>query len=191
MLEMRKTFPGKKPDDKIVVFAKKHWIKYALIIGICLLLCIPVLVLLISLALNYMTLELSYAIILTFGVSAYLLVALALIFHAFVDYYLDVLIVTEERIIYVRQNGYLFQQVDEVHLQDIEEVGVDLKGIWRSFFNYGNIVIHSGSDIGVLNIDSVKDPKKIARIIMDLHKEHLERSHEEKDEKKELEIKEL
>lgn len=173
MLEMRKIFPGKKEGDKIVVFAKKHWMKYALVIAICLLLIIPIGILIFLLVLNNLAIETFYVEILTFGISAYLLTALALIFHAFVDYYLDALIVTEDRIIYVRQNGYIFQQIDEIHLKDVQEVGVDLKGFWRSFFNYGNIVINSGSDVGVLIVDSLKEPHKIARTIMDLHQNHI------------------
>lgn len=182
MLEMRKTFPGKKPDDKIVIFAKKHWMKYALVIGICLLLVIPIGILIFVLIINNLAIEAVYAEVLTLGISAYLLIALALIFHSFVDYYLDILIVTDDRIIYVRQNGYIFQQIDEIHLKDVQEVGVDLKGFWRSFFNYGNIVINSGSDVGVLIVDSLKEPHKIARTIMDLHQDHIAKPKEKKEE---------
>jgi len=170
---LEQSFPGKKSGDEIKLYAKKHWGTYAVVVLVSLLASSIPAIFLIVIMLARADVDMIYAQIITVAVGAYILLILAIAFHAFVDYYLDTLVVTDERIIYIRQNGFLFQQIDEIHLSDIEEVGVDIKGALPSFLNYGNIIIHSGSDVGILTVESVPRPKELARKIMDLHFQHL------------------
>lgn len=174
MLEIPQKFPGEREGDKVVLFVRKHWIKYAIVFLVSLVLFAIPLIALIFFLLNTADTTAFSAELLTVGISTYVLIMMGLILHAFVDFYLDMLVITQDRVIYVRQNGFFNQQIDEVHIWDVDECGVDIKGFLKSMLCYGDLVIHTGNDAAILTVDDVPHPDKIAQRIMHLHKEHVE-----------------
>jgi hypothetical protein len=119
--------------------------------------------------------------IITVSIGIYLLIVLALIIQAFVDFYLDLLIVTEDRVILVRQNGYFNQQIDESHISDIDEVGVDVSGIINSAIGCGNVIIHMGNDEAILTVADIQNAEKVSREIMQLHKTYIDKTDPKKE----------
>lgn len=170
MIERPITFPGKKDDDEIILFVRKYWIKYFFIaLFACLVISIPfILVLSFLFNASLTNMQVEYATII---LSIYFLILLGLVLYAFVDYYLDIFILTQDRVVFVRQNGFFNRQIDEVYYKDVDEVGVDVKGFLKSTFNYGDLVLHPGNDLAVLTVDGIHEPHKVARLIMDKHKE--------------------
>jgi len=167
MIEVPQKYPGKRSDDQVIIFARKHWIKYAFLflIGLLLAMAVP-LIFIVFFYLRWYSMSVEA---LTIGISCYLMIILGLVLHTFVDYYLDMFIVTQDRIILVRQNGFFNQQHDEMNIDNIDEIGVDVKGLVRSVFDYGDIVLHSGSDEAVLTIHDIGNPNTISKKIMELH----------------------
>lgn len=174
MIEIPLKFPGKREGDKVVFFVHKHWIKYVVTsIVTILLLSIPIIAIILYLQ-NNLGHNLLSAEIITIGIGIYLLIVMAIIIQAFVDFYLDIFVATEDRVIFVRQNGFFNQQIDVAHIWDIDEVGVDVKGFLNSVLDCGDLVIHMGNDEAILTVNDIKNPNKIGQEIMRLQKEHVE-----------------
>ena len=182
MIEIPQKYPGKEEGDKVVLFVRKHWVKYLVVSIVSILLfSIPVIGIIVYL-LNKSEIDPMSIEIITASVGVYLLVVMALILEAFVDFYLDMFIITEDRVVFVRQNGMFNQQIDEAHLSDISEVGVDVKGFINSIVGCGDVIVHMGNDEAILTIDDVQNAEKIAREIMRLHKEHVGKKSKEQGE---------
>lgn len=190
MIEIPQNFPGQQEGDKVVLFVHKHWIKYV-VTGIfsILLASIPLIGIILYVSNNPSTDLISIEVI-TVSIGIYLLIVMCLIIAAFVDFYLDLLVITEDRVVFVRQNGYFNQQIDEAHIAAIDEVGADVKGLINSVLNCGDVVIHMGNDQAVLTVEDVQDPEKISKEILRLHKEYLDKNGYKKDEKDEIQNKE-
>lgn len=171
MIEIPRKYPGKQDDDKVVLFVRKHWIKYLVVSIVSLLLFSIPLVAIIIYLLNKPVVDPMTTEIVTVSIGVYLLIVMGLILQAFVDFYLDMFIITEDKIIFVRQNGFFNQQIDESHIAEISEVGVDIKGIINSVVGCGDVVVHMGNDEAILTIDDIQHPEKVAKEITRLHKE--------------------
>lgn len=175
MIELPTKFPGQKEGEQINFIIKKHWIRYAFVLAFSFFAALIPFIIVFYYILQSDQISSVLIQYLTLGIGIYLLVLMALSFYVFVDYYLDMFIVTDERIVYIRQNGFFNHQFDELNFQDVDEVGVDVKGILRSFFDYGNLIIHSGNELAVLTIDSIPHPIQASEKIMSLHKEYIEK----------------
>jgi len=118
-------------------------------------------------------------LIFVFGIF-YLLSILIFYIH-FIDYYLDVWIVTNDRIIDIEQFGLFSRTVSEVDLFRIQDVTSTVHGIFPTFFNYGDLHIKTASS----NIDvifrKIKDPNIIREQLIKLS--DTDRKHHYSDEK--------
>jgi hypothetical protein len=65
------------------------------------------------------------------AVSAYVFFVWLLFFFSLVDFILDVWIITDQRIIDVRQNGFFSRSVSEVRLSRIQDISSEIHGFWR------------------------------------------------------------
>jgi len=75
--------------------------------------------------------------------SIYLLLVLVLFLAQFIDYYLDVWIITNERIIDINQAGLFKRTVGELDLEKVQDAGSEIKGFFATFFNYGDVEIQT------------------------------------------------
>ena len=97
-------------------------------------------------------------------------------YNAFIDYYLDVWIVTNKRIIGIEQNGLFNREVYEQNIENIQEVSGNQKGYLQTFFNYGDVLIQTASDKPLASFEKVPFPfqisQKINKIMEQYKKEH-------------------
>jgi membrane protein YdbS with pleckstrin-like domain len=77
--------------------------------------------------------------------SIYYLSILLFFYAQFITYYLDVWVVTNDRIIDVEQLGLFSRTISEVDLFRIQDVTSDIHGVFATFFNYGNVAIKTAS----------------------------------------------
>lgn len=71
------------------------------------------------------------------------LYTLGFTFLIWMDWYLDVWIVTNERIVDIIQSGLFGRDVSEFRLDRIQDVTVHAKGIFATIFNYGDVRIQT------------------------------------------------
>ena len=112
--------------------------------------------------------------------SAWYLFALLLFFTNFVDFFLDVWIVTNERIIAIVQHGIFHREVSQTRLYQVQDVRSSVKGPIQMLFSYGDLHVETaGLGHGDFHFDNIPRPNDIARKIMELA-ESDRKYHEEK-----------
>ena len=100
--------------------------------------------------------------------SIYYLSIYLFVYGYFVDFYLDMWVVTNDRIIDIEQKGLFSRTVSELDLYRIQDVTVDVKGIFATMFNYGNVTIKTSSDNTHIIFQNVSDPNDIRQALIAL-----------------------
>ncbi len=102
--------------------------------------------------------------------SVYYLTVWLVAFTAFIDYYLDFWIVTNDRIINVEQR--LFSRtISELDLFKIQDVTGQSKGFLETMFDYGNVYVQTAGATGRFNFEEVPGPREVASKIIALAEE--------------------
>lgn len=83
--------------------------------------------------------------ILVLSASAYLLSIYLFIFAQFIDFYLDVWIITNDRIVDIEQFNLFARTISELDLFRIQDVTTDVHGFFPTLFDYGNVTIKTAS----------------------------------------------
>ena len=112
------------------------------------------------------------AIFLLFG-ATWLLVLWIIFFMAWTDYYLDVLVITNKRLIDVEQQGLFRRDVATAPIGNIQDVKIEIKGPIRSILGFGNIFVQTGSVERELLIKDIRLPDKVKEVILAAHHAHI------------------
>lgn len=160
-------FPGKEDDEKILCWAHRHWLFLLpdILIAIVLVL-IPIGLLL---AAGGVGADLSTyptrPIIVAAG-SVYYLSLVTWFFIRWIDYYLDLAIVTDQRVVDIDQFGLFRRNVAELKHNVVQDVTTNKSGILQTFFDFGDVVIQTAGEQENFTFRTVPHPDDIARKIM-------------------------
>ena len=113
-------------------------------------------------------LEADYAPLLILLGGVYLLAVTLFFFAYFVDFYLDVLFVTNDRLVDMEQNNLFARTVSEVDLYRIQDVTSEVKGVAAHIFNYGTLTIQTAGAKQQFKIHNIPDPHRLRQQILDL-----------------------
>lgn len=169
----RRRFPNQKPNEHVLMFLRRHWIAVVKIIIVNLFLAIIPLVFYIGVA-NYTTIldtDVYFALFVLL-VSAFYLFVVLFAFSNFVDYYLDVWIVTNQRVINIEQKGLFSREVSEKELGMMQDITSDVEGFWATVLNYGNVYIQTAAETERFNFKEVPFADEVARRISNLVTEY-------------------
>lgn len=165
----KKDFPGQRPNEKVVIMLRRHWIifaRYVLqLIGFNLL---PIVFFIIFYYVVSWDIPTAGPLFVTMvmAVSLYYLGAWLAYFHSFVDYRLDMWILTDQRIINIEQQG-LFDRVSaELNLNKVQDVTAEVHGHTQTFFDYGNVYIQTAAEQQRFIFQNVPHPEEIARLVI-------------------------
>ena len=91
-----------------------------------------------------------------------------LFYTAFLNYYLDVWVVTDERILDINQEGVFSRSVSELELHRIQDVHAEIKGVFATLFNFGLIEVQTAGTKEKFVFDHLPNPQAVARHILEL-----------------------
>lgn len=97
---------------------------------------------------------------LSFSLVLFAMMLLAAFFFVLMDYYLDMWIVTNERIIDVEQHGFFSRRISEIPLARVQDVTLEVHGVLHTLFNYGTIRIQTAGETSF----DMKDVPHLAEI---------------------------
>lgn len=100
--------------------------------------------------------------------SIFELFVLLLFYSAFMDWYLDIWVVTDERIIDVNQSGVFAREIAELQHGKIQDVSVEQKGFFATVFGYGRIHVQTAGESIKFEFDGIPKPNDVARHILEL-----------------------
>ncbi len=104
-------------------------------------------------------------------VSIYFLAVGLFYYTHFVNYYLDLLVITNDRLMHIIQAGLFSRSISEVDLYKIQDITSSIEGFFPSMFNYGNLLIQTAGAVEKFMITSVPDPETLRQHILDLAEE--------------------
>jgi hypothetical protein len=169
----QKLFPSQQPGEKIILAVREHWFRlFAKVMVLVILSLLPTLVRL--LLFNTDILDLTPIVDQAFGVFSqlYYLGLMVAMFIIFTLYYLNLHVVSQERIVDIDQVGLLFHEVSELNIETIEDVTSQTKGLIGNLLNYGTVFIQTAGATERFEFENVSDPARIASIILELYEQH-------------------
>lgn len=162
--------PNPIPDEHLVHFLRRHVITLIpLIAGYAVLISAPFITLWYANTYQPAILEgrvLGPAVVL--GGSAFFLFAWLFLFQAFMDYYLDIWIVTNRRILSIEQTGLFSRTVSELRLYRIQDVTSTVTGPLHTVFGYGDVEIQTAGEKLHFVFEDIPQPNIIAKSILEL-----------------------
>ena len=170
--KVKTMFPSQREGEKVIMMLRRHWVIIWRYLSMLILFnIIPVLVF------AFLFLFLGWTVVpgtplylmLVFGISLYYLMIWLHYFHEFVDFHLDIWIVTDQRIINIEQIGLFNRVISELNILKVQDVTSELKGKVQTMLNYGNVYIQTAGTTQRFQFEQVKDPEEIARIIIRVH----------------------
>jgi len=132
-------------DEKVLMVLHRHWVVIlGRFLGSILFLLLPAAL---SAAAAYFGVDLALASpYLEFFTSLYLMVVMAVLFIFWMDYYLDVWIITSERIIDIEQKGLFNREISEFMLDKVQDVTIEVPNMMAMFLKYGNLIIQTAGE---------------------------------------------
>ncbi len=172
MLEKSSYYPGQQSKEEIVLFIRQHkfaYVKWAIIL-LSLLILPPIAF---FLAVNNKIIELNsgnydYFILIA---SAYLLFLLALFLTTWIEYYLNVAILTRTHLIHIRQSELFTRSVSEQSLLRVQDVSSTLKGFFSNLLKFGDVYVETAGEEPNFILTNVANPNAVAKVIMEIHEE--------------------
>ncbi|MCK4635573.1 MAG: PH domain-containing protein [Candidatus Moranbacteria bacterium] len=97
------------------------------------------------------------------------------------DYYLDVWIITNQRVINVEQKGLFSRHVSELRFLQIQDISTNISGFIPTILNYGHVHIQTAAQQSNFMFRSVPNPYAIKATLISLqHKSQRKTFHKKK-----------
>ncbi len=97
-------------------------------------------------------------------------------FLIWIDYYLDVWIITNERIVNIEQKGLFLREASDLEFSKIQDVTTDVIGLIPTVLNYGDVYIQTAGETERFRFRQVPDPYAIKSLIMEQYRKTAEKN---------------
>ena len=105
--------------------------------------------------------------------ATWLLLAFDLSLHDFLRWYLNVYVITNQRIINVTHKTIFKRQTTEAPLQRVQDVTYNTLGFVSMLFNYGDVTVQTAGHQTLIHFEMVPGPRRIqreiAKLVANLH----------------------
>ncbi len=119
-----------------------------------------------------------WEILMLLGLSVYYLSLWLFFAYTWVDYWLDLWIVTDERIINIEQVGLFNRVISEQRLLRVQDATSEVKGLFPTFLDYGYVYIQTAGERERFVFEQVPHPDLVKRLIVEAHEEAVRRAGE-------------
>ena len=90
------------------------------------------------------------------------------VFERFLNWFFNVYIITNKRVVDMDFNHLLHRNISEAPLRNIEDITYTTKGAFQTIFNLGHISIQTAAEQRELEFEHVPNPAKVQDILSDL-----------------------
>jgi membrane protein YdbS with pleckstrin-like domain len=164
-------FINKDPQEKIILLIRKHPITNILwVVSLFLLIIAPAFLTVMPF---YEAMPVGFQIM---SVIIWYLGTFAFGFEKFLGWFLNVNIVTDERIFDVDFWHLVHREITEADIEKIQDVTVETNSPLRTVFNYGDVRIQTAAQVPQIEFQAIPQPDKVARVLRELRlEEEIER----------------
>ncbi len=159
--------------EEIVLFLRRHWMAMLpafLAVGILALFPIFVLIMYSYFDISSLLLEWGIGVapekILAFFFAVYFLFLDFFFLVAWMQYYLDVTILTNRRLVDIEQINIFQRQVASTDLIYIQDVSSEVKGLLPSLLDYGRVIVQTAGERPNFILEDIPHPSAVARQIL-------------------------
>jgi hypothetical protein len=168
--------PNRRPHERIMLILRRHWfVLFKIMMQGVFLVIVPLVVYIFMYSEfpEVLTGQLGQPLIIL-GSSIYFLFIWMFLFNNFIDYYLDVWIVTTERIINIEQKNLFHRTIAEKNLDRMQDITSEVSGIIPTFLNYGTVHIQTAGTTERFIFKDVPNAPEVTQHILrivDMHKQ--------------------
>ena len=105
------------------------------------------------------------------GGAIYYLAIWLFFFSTVLDYYMDIWVVTNDRIIAVEQEGLFSRTISEMDLWLLQDVTSEIKGITATVFSYGKLSLETAGKESRFHFENLHSPNSVRQRILALAEE--------------------
>ncbi len=171
------SFRGQRADEKIIKVVRRHWFnilqQYFIVFF---------LIFLIILSIQFLPLYLSLekdTTIVWFVASTLSIIIWLYCFILWIDYYFDVWIITNSRIVNIEQKALFVRSVSELKFAKIQDIHTEVKGLIPTILNYGDVYIQTAGTKERFLFRKVPDPYKLKGMIMNMQNKTIKKEEAE------------
>lgn len=171
-----KALTDRRPEEHIVGVVRHHWfVLFRETIGIFILFLVPFFLVpfIVAGIVNSAT---AFAVPAGFGLffgAAWTLVMWHLLFMRWTDFYFDMWIITNLRIVDIDQRGFFHRDITTLlDLDHIQDINTTIIGIIGNILNFGTLMLQTAGAKVEFLMDEVAHPQKVERMIRDTQIEH-------------------
>ena len=173
-----------EPGEEVLATARKHW--FVIVAELLVVAIAAIIPLLLSAGLVSMldiitnsTVEIALnGRLISFGVAAWLLLALMSGFTIWTHYYLDLWLITDRRIISVDQIHFFNRNVSIFRLERLQDIQYHINGLLPTFLNFGTISAQTaGHHDHNFRATSMPDPRGLQATIQSAMDKRLSKLH--------------
>ncbi len=164
-------FKGKRDDEEIILILRRHWLIFIvkLIPFVIFLIGIIIVFVLAPIVANRLPFIIDnhvFNVIMSFSLMAFWVG----LFVMWIDFYYDVWIVTDQRIISIEQIGLFRREISELEHGKIQDVTTEIHGVIPTLLKFGQVYIQTAGERERFVFKQVEDPVMIRTVIMALQK---------------------
>ena len=99
------------------------------------------------------------------------------LFLAFTNYYLDVFIVTNERVVHIEQLGLFRRRIAELRMERVQDVMIEQLGFLATMLHFGNVRVQTAGETGSFSFRAIPHPMRVKELIMSTQRQAVLREH--------------
>lgn len=162
-------FPGQRENENIQLVIRKHWIiDVKIAFALFMMGIIPLIIAIVAEVFVWKAGFSDAFLVVALLFTLYFLGLLLFTYIKWLNEELDIIVVTDNRIISHEQIDLFHRQVSEANLGQIQDVTGVEKGFLQSMFHYGNIEIQTSASDVFFIIKHVNHPYENARALLDM-----------------------
>lgn len=155
-------------NERLIIFLRRHWIN--LFIQLLPFIIIALILFAAYILLGYFAnikivdpLEWQFVHL---AVAFFSLFLWSFVFVVFLDYYLDVWIVTDCRIVNIEQKGLFRREISELRLDNVQDLTTEITGIIPTFFDFGDLYVQTAGKRERFQFKNIPHPERVRDVIL-------------------------
>lgn len=156
-------------NEKVLLVRRRHWFKLfqdllGFAFGFFLVVAITVFV-----SQIYREIFANFTEEILLGAGLTMQIFIVALFLAFTDYYLDIWVITNQRLIFVELTGLFNRKISSVSYHKVQDVSVEVKGVIPTLLDYGDLQVQTAGEFHEFIFKDVPKPYELKDKILSLH----------------------
>lgn len=164
-------FSNLRKDEHILRIIHRHWfdifVQYLPVLGVLLLILLSFL----AMPFIFGTYTSEASVPIFFFLQTFILIILWIYcFLLWTDYYLDIWVITTDRVINIEQRGLFVRHISELQFSQIQDITTEVGGFFPTILNYGDVFAQTAAEETRFAFHNVPNPYEVRARLMEQHR---------------------